>query len=188
MICKKQKVDQSPDSVVMRAFEICSEDELSIAINIRSEELLNILEKSNEFDPAICLSFNLDHLQQGVAVVNAMPAAQRPVLPMWFPAGTAYPLTCEQVKSIIMNYTASRTAGGVIDSFFIAPNTLVEATQICTILGILNLDPFFQAVALQGGGYLARTFLFRDSMRNLTGIPANIFCPQLPAGAIQSIL
>ena len=94
----------------------------------------------------------------------------RPAFPVWLPAGTNYPITEKQFKSIVMGFLSRITRGGLVK---------------------LNDDPFFQAIASNAGGHIARVFVCKEAARNplVTGEAANIYYfPLLDADGIAHIV
>ena len=179
---KKRRCKDSPDSVIVSS---CSSDDVSFEVVSIDENEIKIqvspfgakifsLDAVTELDPVIAVSIHPDHMKQGLEIANAMPVVDQPAFPNWFPVGTAYPLSGEILLDIFMEYAARATNGELYDHFLIAPNNYVESTRIIGCFTLMNVDPFFQAIAHHGGGHIARVFSCKEASRNLTGEAVNI--------------
>ena len=100
------------------------------------------------------MSFNLDQVMHGLDVVDNLAFGLRLDFPHSFPAGTAWPFTGEQFKSIVITNEATVTNGGVHGGLFIAPNSLSEFSRIVALF-----------VQTNDGGLLGRVYLCKHSAK-----------------------
>ena len=152
-----------------------------MVIEVDRSTAKNWKNKVSEFDPVVCFSWK-DELSLGLQAANLA----HPALPGWSPTG--YPITASDFKTAVLLYCqVGATAGGVVDSFIIAPNTLVEATSVTVKVASLSLDPLTVLVANAANTSLARTHLFTDKTSRLTSTPVSVVRPlALGVGDIQA--
>lgn len=141
--------------------------------------------KIGENDPAVVFNWS-PALQLAVSVLNVT----QPAIPTWCPAGIAYPLSVESVKSMILHvYQAGNTAGGIVSMFVIAPNNLEEYTNIVGTLAFIQSDAFILQMTLACQSHLASVNIFQDARRKTTATPLNLRRPfALAAADIQAFV
>ena len=171
-VTKKSKI--SPDSITSELVSGGTDAQTCVIPSI-SKSCREALKKCSDNDPAVFISFNVDNLKAGLTAINNMPPELRPANPNWLPIETTYPITAEHFKGIILHYISRVSTGGVFDNAFIAPNTTDEVVRITAKLIHLNYDRYIQEIAHQGGGYLGRFCLAKESSNMVTvsvlGIP-----------------
>lgn len=141
--------------------------------------------KIGEDDHAVVFSWS-PSLHMAVSALNMT----QPALPTWCPAGTAYPLSVDSVKSMILHICqAGNTAGDIVSMFVIAPNNLVEYANMITTLAFIQSDAFILQMTLACQSPLASVFMFHDASRKTTATPLNLRRPfNLAAADIQAFV
>jgi hypothetical protein len=113
-------------------------------------------------DPGILFNWSSD-LAMAIQVINGT----QPPLPTW--SNLTYPVNIHQFKDEILRFCqAGTTAGAIIHSCVIAPNSLGEYGRILYELGHLNSDGFLVQVANAATGPLARVLYFTDRAARVT--------------------
>lgn len=176
----KQQKKASPSSITTEA-ESYFTGPHTISL---SDNAMNAMKDCTELDPAIAVKFS-ESFSAAIIATNNLPPANRPNLPVWMP-GAAYPITAADVRMGIMNVCAHATAGGVIDSFIIAPNTTVEYGRVLNRFSALCVDPFLMSIAQTALSPLATVFMLKESSRSVTAENAGVDNILLPAGAISA--
>lgn len=135
--------------------------------------------KIGENDPAVVFNWS-PALQLAVSALNVT----QPALPTWCPAGIAYPLSVDSVKSMLLQvFQAGNTAGGIAGMFVIAPNSLEEFTNIVCTMAFIQSDAFILQMTLACQSHLASVFIFQDARRKTTATPLNLRRPFVLAAA-----
>lgn len=185
---KFEQNQPSPDSIAApdaARIIILSSSPTGMEISVDTSLLQEWENAVTENDPVVAFCWS-ENLPRAVDQLNIDLAP----IPAWaLPVLGGYPITSGALKLAILQCCQAVTAGGVVDSFVIAPNTLVEYGAIVTRLTEMQLDPFIREVANLCGDYIARIHLFMDSTPRLTSTLANIPAPMnLGGGNVQAFV
>lgn len=162
---------------------VTDDGELQLSLDKRTARLWKSVIGND--DPAFV--FHWSDLTPSIAIVNE----EQPPIPAWaVTAGFQYPLTSENIKAMILHYCqVGVTAGGIVDMFVIAPNTLTESLNISGRISQLQMDPFMLHFANIHGSSIARVYIFVDSKPRITATPVNIIRhPTLAVNDIQALV
>ena len=186
---KKRKVsreDSERDATGQRVprsealFRITRIDDATVRVELAKGWEFVLPRKVDE-DPACLIMWDEDNVEATVNAMNAAAAAAGggAAPPVWlnFPAGGG-PMTIPHFKQAILTHVqTSCGGGGVIGNALIAPNTLIQYSNVKCLLGGIGFDPFFVANAVCPIG---RHYVIADRQRNTTAVADPI--PPPPSG------
>ncbi len=163
-----------PDNII---FNVEAENGDLIVV-FESEEDAHKCIKSVD-DPLLILDFDGNNISAGIAAVTGM--INPPARPAWWVAGQ---LTIESVKRSVMGHLANYTSGGIQGTCMIAPNSLQECMRIAVACGLLNNDPFIQALRGQVNNQPLATLWFSTDRQPRSTCTRTLIPAAIPNPAI----